>query len=381
MKRRSHKKSRGGCLECRRRHIKCDETQGACVNCITAERHCQYRGQSTPSTTSPTNNEDDDVSRPAVVASSPGFIADLQESPGDPAVNLDHMELLIHFSSAAAIPEIERRGDARHATDFILKKSLEAPYLLHQVLAISARHLSVVNMSKAAFYHHMATQLQTRSISLFKASQLHVDSSNCVPMLVYSAMLGRHLLADVLANQTTDLISFLESFVQYVRLHRGVRAIASGNWTLIQDSELQPFIKWGSPPRDLTGKGSECDGLKRLLVEQSHLDEASLDACRATVDIFQVGFDELNNPSPERSPYSLVFNWTLMGPVEFFQLLERRQPEAIAIMGYYAILLHRGRHIWQISDGGIRLLRSVSQYLGPAFDPWLSWPRELVSTP
>ncbi|TQN64926.1 Lysine biosynthesis regulatory protein LYS14 [Colletotrichum shisoi] len=40
--RRAHKKSRNGCKECKRRHVKCDETRPTCVNCATAERHWSY---------------------------------------------------------------------------------------------------------------------------------------------------------------------------------------------------------------------------------------------------------------------------------------------------------------------------------------------------
>ncbi|KAI1503073.1 hypothetical protein F5X99DRAFT_376684 [Biscogniauxia marginata] len=371
MKRRSHKKSRGGCLECRRRHIKCDETQGACINCITAERHCEYRGQSAPVIT---NQIDDDASSAGTLAQTPSFMADL----GDPAVNMNHMELLIHFSPKAAFPEMER-GDFRPGTDLMLKMSLEAPYLLHQVLAISARHLSVLRPSQSAFYLHQATQLQTRSISIFKASQLLINSSTCVPMVFYSSLLGRHLLADVLANRNPELSSFLDNFIQYVRLHRGVKVIASGNWHLLIASDLLPFIRWGTPPPELTGRGCECSELRRLVLEQSHLDETSLKACQDVIELLQVGFDELNNPHEERSPYSLIFTWIILSPEEFFYLLERRQPEAIAILGYYAALLHRGQHIWQIADSGARLFCSISQHLGPAFAPWLSWPQEVIS--
>ncbi|KAF4431771.1 Lysine biosynthesis regulatory protein LYS14 [Colletotrichum fructicola] len=40
--RRSHKKSRNGCTECKRRHIRCDERQPSCANCEVAERACVF---------------------------------------------------------------------------------------------------------------------------------------------------------------------------------------------------------------------------------------------------------------------------------------------------------------------------------------------------
>jgi len=40
--RRSHRKSRNGCSECKRRHIRCDEGRPSCTNCTIAERSCSF---------------------------------------------------------------------------------------------------------------------------------------------------------------------------------------------------------------------------------------------------------------------------------------------------------------------------------------------------
>lgn len=47
--RRSHRKSRNGCVECKRRHIRCDEGRPACTNCTIAERTCSFPLPPTPS--------------------------------------------------------------------------------------------------------------------------------------------------------------------------------------------------------------------------------------------------------------------------------------------------------------------------------------------
>ncbi|RYO89988.1 hypothetical protein DL766_005112 [Monosporascus sp. MC13-8B] len=44
--RRAHRKSRLGCLQCKKRKIKCDETRPSCLNCIRREITCSPR--STP---------------------------------------------------------------------------------------------------------------------------------------------------------------------------------------------------------------------------------------------------------------------------------------------------------------------------------------------
>ena len=49
--RRKHKKSRKGCLTCKRRHIRCDENVPQCFNCTKGNRTCNYEA--------PENDEDD----------------------------------------------------------------------------------------------------------------------------------------------------------------------------------------------------------------------------------------------------------------------------------------------------------------------------------
>ena len=49
--RRKHKKSRKGCLTCKRRHIRCDENVPQCFNCTKGNRSCNYEV--------PENDEDD----------------------------------------------------------------------------------------------------------------------------------------------------------------------------------------------------------------------------------------------------------------------------------------------------------------------------------
>ncbi|KAH8662576.1 hypothetical protein BX600DRAFT_382673 [Xylariales sp. PMI_506] len=383
MKRRTHKKSRGGCLECKRRHIKCDERPLGCGNCTAAERRCQYPGHSAAST-SPGALLATDSRGPipqrfnenGTSSSLPNFLADLHDQLVDPVVNINHMELMVHFSTAVVVPELDE-SILDGATDLLLKTSLEAPYLLHEFLSFSARHLSIVKPEKADFYLHQAVQLQTRSISMFKATQLLVDRSNCVPMLLYSSCLGRHLLADCLVYPASPYPAFHEKFLQTIHLMRGVRAVASGSWHVLLESKLNRFLTWGSPPLHADCRGDECDNL-RYLLEQSHLDDATIETYQRAIDLIQIGFDELNDPTEGRNPYALTISWLVTVSEDFVALLEQGHAEAIAVLGYYSVLLHKGRGIWQIANAGAQLLRAIYEHLGPDWDVWLSWPRSVI---
>ncbi|KAL4874932.1 hypothetical protein BJY04DRAFT_202931 [Aspergillus karnatakaensis] len=46
--RKFHRKSRTGCLECRARRIKCDETRPSCGNCDRASMACHFQPRPQP---------------------------------------------------------------------------------------------------------------------------------------------------------------------------------------------------------------------------------------------------------------------------------------------------------------------------------------------
>jgi hypothetical protein len=66
-------------------------------------------------------------------------------------------------------------------------------------------------------------------------------------------------------------------------------------------------------------------------------------------------------------------------PQAFTGLLTQRRPEAIAIMGYWALLLHYSRSLWHVADSGSHLLNSISGYLGKDWEPWLAWPVSVLA--
>jgi hypothetical protein len=113
MSRRTHKKSRAGCIRCKRRHIKCDETRPVCVNCSTANLECEYAGPRIATVgVSLTNYLDHSrASSPAIptrtsttIQASSSSLSPAALTPNsrplygtDSALNLDHLELLYHF--------------------------------------------------------------------------------------------------------------------------------------------------------------------------------------------------------------------------------------------------------------------------------------------
>ncbi|KAF2016703.1 hypothetical protein BU24DRAFT_441692 [Aaosphaeria arxii CBS 175.79] len=374
MIRRQHKKSRKGCLVCKQRHIRCDEQRPTCLNCIRAERVCSYpRNQSRvrtpqdPSSHEPRETEGSCSNEPE----------EYQQDTNHDVINMLHLELMFHFDFNVHVPEFG--GSAKEsATKFVLQTALDAPFLMHAILAISAQHLSVTRPVNAMRYQNQAVELQTKAIELYNAACQDSGRERSVARLLFSSILGRHIISDVLQNNGLDFPSFLARYTRGVQIYRGVRAVAAEeDWSQLLGSDLGPIMTQGADTGAYDNLIELSDASWHLISNSHNLDNEEKTACGTALRLIETGFENLRQLTKIELGRRMIFMWSIMLPDLFISLLECQTPEAIAILGRYAMLLHFGRNIWQVREAGPHLLKAVMEFLGPTWDTWLTWPESL----
>ncbi|UZP32436.1 hypothetical protein NXS19_000252 [Fusarium pseudograminearum] len=382
MLRRSHKKSKKGCLQCKRRHVKCDEGRPACLLCTMSSRDCSFTSEEATSSAS-------DISSRESLFASIGHNTETTTSATPPdshgisfdeVVNMEHMELFVHLVTTRDLFSLGDNVDDYQSTfEICLKESVKAPYLLHQMLAFSARHLAAIHPDRTSHYLEQAVSLQTRAVSLFNETSREVDSSNCVAILLFSVTLGHHLLADALAYRGPDgLDGFLAHYVQCVDLNRGIYDVVVSAWPLLADSELEAVLSWSRRESAKEPRGTECLPIIKLIADSTSLTDEEKRACRVAVDYLQLGFDAIASEE-KGSRYRMIFQWTMLASPDFTALLSARKPEALILLSYYALLLHHGRKLWQIRDTGMHLMGLITDHLPPEWHFWLEYPRSIFS--
>jgi hypothetical protein len=286
-----------------------------------------------------------------------------------------HIQLFNHFTTETAHTIILNPREFQKSMDVTLKAALSAPYLMQQILALSALHLSVLHSAQREFYHHQASGLQTRALTIFNASHLEVDAENCIPIVLFSSILAMHSLCDVVSGPNDDFSNFLNSFIHCLDLHRGIRAITSHSWQLLRQSELQDVLDAGEALHrtdNLIGK--ECDELRALL-RSADIGQASMKACETAIDHLQRTFDMERLSGGRDSSFA---TWPVLVPTEYMDLVMKRSPEALVILAYFAVLLHSHRGEWFIGEGGMYLINSISRHLGSYWDNWMAWPNSVL---
>jgi hypothetical protein len=300
----------------------------------------------------------------------------------DALVNLNHMELLIHvtqdsdmFNLGAAVENYYTSGLALG-----LKEAAKAPYLMHELLAFSAQHLAFLHPERSTHYLHQAMSLQTRAISLFNSTWTEVNESNCVGILLFSSVLGHHLLAETLGKRDPGgLDAFIAHYVQCIEMHRGIYTIAKSAWPLLMESELEPILSMSVGFTSRKPIGSDCQLVQELVDSSVDLSEAEKDATRVAIQYLQVGFDAA---AAEEELYhhrhQMIYSWTMLVPPEVTGMLVRKQPEALILLAYYAVLLHSGKRLWQAGNAGAYVFDLITTHLGPEWDPWMQYPQNKI---
>ncbi|KAK3998042.1 hypothetical protein QBC44DRAFT_223017, partial [Cladorrhinum sp. PSN332] len=380
--RRKHTKSRYGCLECKKRHMKCDESRPTCVNCNVSDLKCSF-SSSLPTFPSA-------IRRTMLAGSSRSSTQELEPSTasGSPhgvfteRYNLLHLELLNHFQTQL----IKSLGldQMEEVMQLTITEAFSTPFLMDELLALSAAHKSTLPDTRHHdYYRTEATRLQTRALAQFNETQASLSAENPMPVFLFSTLIGQHVLYDTLhhiSSHAGDMGTLIDKLGQCLSIHHGIAHVAGHSWTELIP-RLPPYFETHKERHceatDLANiPDSECYPLMQLL-KKSQLDESSIQACTLAVERLQqlINAQQSSRTVGVAGPLiNFVQEWPVRVPRDYIALVKERRPEALAVLAHYSVLLHQARNCWVVGDSGSFLIRSISSYLGGDWTDWLEWP-------
>jgi len=261
-----------------------------------------------------------------------------------------------------------------------LDLAIDAPYLLQQILATTASHLSSSRPAQRDAYKGQAVDLREAALLTYASTVRKVDDTNCVALLLFAGLLGVQTLFDAATTCEEDTSVFLSNVLLFIDVQRGARLIAHHSWPFLCQSELGPFLHSAETKlgvfRDQHG---ELDILQSLM-EQSEMDEVSLKACQEATASLQWCFHVARTSKRKRSNIHDAFAWPASLRADFVSLLVIRAPPALVILAFYGGLLHQHRRIWFVGNTGQRLIECITALLGPTWTPWLTWPNQSLTS-
>ncbi|KAL5586976.1 hypothetical protein FOVSG1_012112 [Fusarium oxysporum f. sp. vasinfectum] len=288
----------------------------------------------------------------------------------------------LHHAECYLAELLAIQGDVRPLISISIDSAHTAPYLLDQLLALSALHRATLDQAMAPVYYQQATELQTRALTVFNKAKADLSESNHLTSFLFATLLGVHVLADTVANHHHALDAFVSAFVSYARLHRGVRAVTNRYWKEILQSDLKPLlyiIDWINKA-DEVERGTDTVGMREFLVSASALSSSCLDACLSALTWVQWVLDMIKmEPTRFDLAVHATMAWPLVISDAYIDALYQHQPEALAVLAYYAAVLHRCRDFWVFKNSGSILVNFIVRHIGPFWTKAMTWPLSQIS--
>ncbi|KFA68438.1 hypothetical protein S40285_08187 [Stachybotrys chlorohalonatus IBT 40285] len=390
--RRTRKKSRTGCITCKKRHVKCDEARPQCAKCTLGDRTCSYAaasarrlGHVTASTNSDVAGAGSNSNSPAATPASTallGTVADarLPEAPRG-CFNAVHLAL-IYYAHVNMGKYMATGGDVSPLMESALDSALTAPYLLDQLLAVAALHRSTAEQARRSLFITQATELQTRALGQFNEARENINDANFMPYFLFASFLGIHVLRNTITDNQHDVSQFISAFVDYTRVHRGVRAVTLNYWDRILRSDLAPLLGVVAIGQAIERReaGTETVELRTQLRTTADPPSPPLIASMEALQRVQWVLDiAKHDPSDLNLRVHAAMAWPLVVSDEYIDALYQRRPEALAVLVYYLAVLHSVRDFWVFEACGKPLVESLVNQIGPFWEKALSWPLSMTN--
>ncbi|WPH00739.1 Hypothetical protein R9X50_00356900 [Acrodontium crateriforme] len=392
-----HKKSRKGCAQCKKRHVKCNE-EAPCSNCVRHKVACSLAG-------GPHVTREDAKPRPPSVTSSSSRSHSTSHKPGDSSRSTSPF----HAPYAAITGSIDRsmsEADMTGAraldvelmhhymlhTKYILFQSPDAvdilrvwqeetpriafrhEYVLHAMLGFTALH-------KAHLEPERLPKLQTFAVDHFdKAFRLYREDSSPFGVDNAEARFVFSWLATFFSFAIPPSALPIDAMAELLLLIRGVEIIVSSTWQWVSQGPYAPIfarnIKDGitAPPdayHSLEGIDMGLGHLDYMIGVEAMLPEDRRVCVAVTTELKRLYDGVFRSPGAGSIAYILCFP-TQDSPA-FASLIKRRVPQALVILAHYCVVLDVLNTRWWMHGWPARVMTDIVSSLPAQWTQWIDW--------
>ncbi|KAJ8117291.1 hypothetical protein OPT61_g1470 [Boeremia exigua] len=350
--RRSHRKSRAGCKNCKTRRIKCDETKPTCTNCKRRQVLCDFVAPSENSPSQASNNN--------------------AYSAGD--LPISEIELTYHYATSTCFSVSPWMTSGTNWQTQMADIGFSNPYVLHLMFALTALHLAHCRPDRREQYTATADSHYERALVLVTPNIANLNPSNCDAVLVAVQMIcfitwGR-------GPQPGEYLAFgRDKKSDWLMMFRGIR-------TTLSSIERPQFAKTHAPatrsksrPLPLQEIPEEYE--KQLDDLREHLDFVSKDTPSheedlQSIDILREMYD--NRYKGVDGEYHVAFGWLFRMSDDFLERLQQRDPIPMIIYAHFVVLIRVLEQFWYMQGWTHHVMSGIWDLLPREHRAWLDWP-------
>ncbi|KAJ6032269.1 hypothetical protein N7540_003001 [Penicillium herquei] len=364
MPRRCHTKSRRGCVQCKERHVKCDELQPTCSLCVRRGLSCIYvapRPRKRPASTgsSPRNSGSER-------ASSHSSISEIDTFSRLP--RLKEMALF-HHACESTLPSISRNKDDRSFwVEKIPKVAVNYDFVMDGLLAVAALHIASEQRDNGEVPSWLETALTYQTHATVGLRQdLATNPQNIQASFICSSI----ILVLVTAYPS---LCWDDTPVDPLNEIETLRSILSGAAFL--------WVQMVGPDRGWVDDWVYRDGSDRLVLARAHEDPSLVKLHQNILMKFQTLppiIESSSGPHIEiyRETYNLLLRsletwpsgqgslvWPIRVSDDFINLARQGEWTALIFIMFHGLDRHLSSQKWFARDSGKRLVLGIIRKFG-----------------
>ncbi|KAF2159797.1 hypothetical protein M409DRAFT_29796 [Zasmidium cellare ATCC 36951] len=373
IERRTHTKSRKGCLQCKKRHVKCNESRPQCGRCERLEIDCTWPVKKPVQA----SKEEDAASCPPVkevvtttVSPSRSSANTAITAPPD-FLDVENLKLL-HYWYLNTSLTCAQAGQQHIWQTSVPELGFRHHFLLRGLLATAAIHKATIHPDEAEELLLQSSRHMDIALATFRDHLSRPDPATCIPVFALACLLVMHRLGLAQVQTPTDPI---EELCILARLSRGIKPTVSIYWDRILSSEMGPVVRGVTERKSAAAESSfpEVHHLADLINENTSLDETYKKNCLSALEDLHSTFATIPGPTGDVAQAFIgrIFSWTANLSDGFLEGLEGKEGVAIAVLGEFARLLRgTGEGVWYMRGWAGWILGEVERGFGEGEGGW-----------
>ncbi|KAK9241691.1 hypothetical protein V1506DRAFT_550005 [Lipomyces tetrasporus] len=397
--RRSHTKSRYGCLQCKKKRIKCDEKKPSCDRCTRTGAKCSFITENCSLVVITASHSKFAQNRNRLDASATSHVATEakthkkqefdNEAPISSKVPVEMnftaaerhrfrlMNHYVHFTYQSLIEITTTNEDAFLIwRSFVPYLAFEHDFLLQGLLGLSSLHLALSQPyqqreSIANAVQHYGNALALARPHLSNVTEYQIDAIFVFSYIVALYSFGIHRIFP-------SQLSPLAKIIEVMKLIHGTSVIAKlgSDWldqTLLGLLRSYQFIKYS---QNLSPELEDSLAQLRQRIYTTTGRTAHREAYISAISLVRESFLRVVSG---QSPQKVMGLFPVLVDPMLLIMVRLGDPLALAILAHYAVILYwlRG-HIW-LEGWGEQILDTVRQVLPSDWHVCIAWALEEVS--
>ncbi|KAL4893284.1 gamma-glutamyltranspeptidase-domain-containing protein [Aspergillus ambiguus] len=327
--RRSHTKSRKGCLQCKRRHVKCDEDLPKCGLCKKRKLDCTYP---------PPSTEPDGQSQQLSPShDGPDTSAVLSTDLPLPTRMLE-MRLFHLYLTETYITVCQGGLDANHFQCIVPRMATAHPYLLDALLALTALHQASMEPGDNRPWLEAALKYQSRACSALGQVLADFSLDHCGPAFICSIFIMLSVTAYPCITRETYMFDPLSLVLEIRRLIAGCSFLFQQLEQLEHPGEMGKWLRYKEDDRleeDSKLEEDLADSLRHVEEKIDAVDDPKKTTYRDTWAFLL----EAVNRWPWGRPNGGIIAWPINISEDYIVLLKQGEWIARILFLHYGISL------------------------------------------